>query len=155
MLIEALVASAFAGALDADRLSVGLPAEVNLVGLAFGVRPEVIWRPVGPESALNVRVATGVMVGPELTFIPVSATVRGRFFPRATVHPILGFGAELQTLYASDHPVVARTAYVVEVGLDVNVQGPWSVGLILEPNFAPPPLFGFGTAVRLGVTRRL
>lgn len=155
MLIEALFASALAGPLDTDRFSVGLPAEVDLVGLAYGVRPEVMWRPIGADSALNLRFATGLMVGPELAFTPLSATVRGRFFPRAKVHPILGAGAELQTFFISDHPVVARAAYVFEVGLDVNATGPWSVGLVIEPNFAPPPSFGFGTAARLGVTRRL
>jgi hypothetical protein len=70
------------------------------------------------------------------------------------VHPIAGAGAELQTFYATDHPAVARLAYVFELGLDVSVRGPWSVGLIVEPGFAPPPLLGFGTAARLGVTRR-
>ena len=155
MLIELLAATALAGPLAADRFSVGLPAEVDLVGLAFGVRPEVTWQPIGPESALQLRVATGLMLGPELVFVPLSATVRGRFFPRGRVHPILGAGAELQTFYASDHPVVARASTVFELGVEVTVSGPWSVGLVVEPGFAPQPLFGFGAAARVGVTRQL
>lgn len=155
MLIEALVSTALAGPLDAERFSVGVPAEVDLVGLAFGVRPELTWRPIGKDSALHLRVATGVMAGPELVFVPVSFTVRGRWFPKGRVHPILGAGAELQTFYTSDHPVVARAAYVFEAGVDVTVSGPWSVGLVLEPGFAPQPALGFGAAVRLGVTRAL
>lgn len=150
MLISALSA-AFAGALDADHFSVGLPAEVDLVGLAFGVRPELLWRPFG--GATHVRVATGLMVGPELAFVPFSLSVRGRWFPKGRVHPIAGLGAELQTFYASEHPAVARASYYGELGVDVDVAEDWSVGLIVEPGFAPKPLIGFGAAVRLGVTR--
>lgn len=155
MLIELLVATALAGPLDADRFSVGVPLETDLVGLAFGARPEVSWQPTGPDSALQLRAATGVMVGPELVFVPLSASVRGRFFPRGRVHPIVGAGAELQTFLMSGHPVVVRPSYVFEVGLDVTVRGPWSVGVVVETGFAPPPSFGFGAAVRGGVTRQL
>lgn len=151
MLISVL-SVAFAGALDADHFSVGLPAEVDLVGLAFGVRPELLWRPFG--GATHVRVATGLMVGPELAFVPFSFSVRGRWFPKGRVHPIAGLGVELQTFYASDHPVVARPSYYGELGLDVDIVEDWSVGLIVEPGFAPKPLIGFGAAVRVGVTRR-
>lgn len=146
-----LVAAALAGPLDADRFSVGVPAEVDLVGLAFGVRPELLWRPVKADGATHLRVATGVMAGPELVFVPLSATVRGRWFPKGDVHPMLGTGAELQTFYSSGHPPVARVAWVGELGLDVDVAERWSVGLVLEPGFAPRPLIGFGMAARLGV----
>ena len=142
---------ALAGPVDADHFSVGVPAEVDLVGLAFGVRPELLWRPFG--GATHLRVATGLMVGPELAFVPVSLSVRGRWFPKGRVHPIAGIGAELQTFYASDHAPVARASYFGELGVDVDVADRWSVGLVLEPGFAPKPLIGFGAAVRLGVVR--
>lgn len=150
MLIS-LLSTVLAGALDADHFSVGIPAEVDLVGLAFGVRPELLWRPFG--GATHLRLATGVMAGPELVFVPLSLSVRGRWFPKGRVHPIAGLGAELQTFYASDHPVVARPSYFGELGVDVDVKEDWSVGLVLEPGFAPSPLLGFGAAVRLGVVR--
>lgn len=150
MLISLLSATALAGALDAERFSVGLPAEVDLVGLAFGVRPELLWRPVKADGATHLRVATGVMVGPELVFVPLSLTVRGRWFPKGNVHPMLGTGAELQTFYSSGHPAVARMSWVGELGMDVDVAEQWSVGLVLETGFAPSPLFGFGAAARLG-----
>ena len=87
MLIS-LFSAAFAGALDADHFSVGLPAEVDLVGLAFGVRPELLWRPFG--GATHVRVATGLMVGPELAFVPFSLSVRGDGSQRGACTPSPG-----------------------------------------------------------------
>lgn len=154
MLISALVSTALAGAPDADRFSLGVPAEVDLVGLAVGVRPELLWRPVRADGATHVRVATGLMVGPELAFVPLSLSLRGQWFPKRDVHPLAGVGAELQTFYASGHPVVARLAGFAEVGVDVEVTESWSVGLVLEPGFAPKPLIGFGFVARAGVTRR-
>lgn len=154
MLISALVPLALAGALDADRFSLGVPVEVDLVGLAAGVRPELLWRPVRADGAMHVRAATGIIAGPELVFVPFSLTLRGQWFPRRDVHPLAGIGAELQTFFTVGHPVVARSAIVTELGVDVEITEQWSTGLVLEPNFAPSPLFGFGFAVRAGVTRR-
>lgn len=146
------VASALAGALDADHFSLGIPAEVDLVGLALGLRPELLWRPFG--GATHLRVATGLMIGPELVFVPLSLTVRGRWFPAAEVHPVAGLGVELQTFSTSDHPTVARVAWLGELGLDVDLDERWSVGFVLEPGFAPKPLIGFSAALRAGVVRR-
>ena len=150
-----LLSAAQAAPFDADRVSIGVPAEVDLVGLAFGVRPELLWQPFHADGAAQLRVATGLMVGPELVFVPVSLTMRGRLRPKAVVHPILGTGAELQTFYSSGHPAVARLAWLGELGLDVDVGDRWSIGLVLEPGFAPPPLFGFGAAVRVGAVYAL
>ena len=155
MLISALVATAFAAPLDADHFSVGVPLEVDLVGFAVGARPELLWRPLNADGAAHLRLATGLMVGPELAFVPVSLTARGRWLTERAVHPILGFGVELQTFYSAGHPVVARYSWVTELGLDVDVAERWSVGLVVEPGFAPPPLFGLGAAVRLGVVYAL
>lgn len=140
-------------AFAAERLSVGVPAEVDLVGLAFGVRPELTWRPLGGVGA--VRVATGVMAGPELVFVPVSGSLRARLGREWAVHPVLGAGAELQLFATSGHPLVARRAWLFELGVDVDVAERWSVGLVVEPNLGAGGNFGFGTAVRAGVTRHL
>jgi len=99
------------------------------------------WYEVPPEG-----------VRPELLWRPVKA---GRWFPKGTVHPMLGTGAELQSFYSSGHPPVARVAWVGELGVDVDVAERWSVGLVLEPGFAPTPLIGFGMAARLGVVHAL
>jgi hypothetical protein len=144
-----------AGPPDLDHFSVGVPAEVDLVGLAFGLRPELTWRPFGAQTATHFRVATGLMAGPELLFVPASLGVRGRWFPRGRVHPVAGFVAELQGFWSSGHPFVVRPSFGIELGVDVTITGTWSVGLIVEPGFAPKPDFGFGMAARLGVTRSL
>lgn len=149
---ELLLLAALGGPLDADRFTLGVPAEVDLVGLAAGVRPELRWRPVRADGATELRVATGLMVGPELAFVPASLSLRGRWFPKAPVHPVGGLGTELQLFFSGGHPVVARQAVIFELGVDVDVSERAAVGLVLEPGFAPKPLIGFGAAVRLGVS---
>jgi hypothetical protein len=140
-------------ALAAEHFSLGLPAEVNLVGLAVGVRPELLWQPFDPEGAMQVRFAVGIAAGPELLFVPVDLGLRVRWFPQQRVHLLTGAGWELQTIHAARIDSVVRSAFYMELGLEVEVTESWSVGGMAEVDFAPPPVFGFGAAARLGVTR--
>lgn len=140
-------------AFAADHFSIGIPAEVDLVGLAFGVRPELLWRPFDAEGAAELRFAVGVAVGPELAFVPIDLGVRAHWFPRKTVHPITGLGGEVQTIHAAHIASVVRPAVYVELGVDVDVSAAWSVGVLAEVDFAPPPAFGLGGVARVGVTR--
>ena len=153
VLLSAL--SAHAGALDAERFTVGLPAEVDLVGLAFGVRPELLWRPIQPDGAFHLRTATGVMVGPELTLVPVSLGVREVFFPRRRVRPGLGIGMQLQSFFPRQHAPVFRLDQYLELTLDVAISETWRAGLQLSPEFGMVPGFGLGMAARVGVSREL
>ncbi len=140
-------------AFAADHFSIGLPAEVNLVGLAVGVRPELLWQPFDAEGATQLRLAVGVAAGPELAFVPLDLGVRARWFPKHSAHLLTGAGWELQTIHAANIDPVVRSALYFEVGLEVEVTKAWSVGVMAEVDFAPPPIFGFGAVARLGVTR--
>lgn len=140
-------------ALAAEHFSIGVPAEVNLVGLAVGVRPEILWQPFDAEGAMQVRFAVGVAVGPELVFVPVDLGPRVRWFPKQPVHLLTGAGWELQTIHAARIDSVVRSSLYMELGLEVEVAEAWAVGAVAEVNFAPPPVFGFGAVARLGVTR--
>jgi hypothetical protein len=140
---------------DPGRWSVGLPAEVDLVGLAFGVHPEALWRPFAPDGAIHLRAATGFMGGPELSLVPVSAGVRVIAFPRRRVRPGLGTGLQLQTFFPHQHAPVVRLDQTIELTLDVRVVEAWRVGMQLSPEFGLAPGFGLGMAARLGVQRDL
>ncbi len=146
--------AALAAPLDPERFSVGLPAEMDLVGLAFGLHPELLWRPFDADGAFHVRAATGLMVGSELALLPVSLGVREVFFPTRKVRPGLGMGVQLQTFFPNHHPPVSRLDMTMEATLDVAVAEGWRVGLQLSPEIGMTS-FGLGMATRLGVQRAL
>jgi len=143
--------SATAASLDAEHFSAGLPVEVDLVGLAFGLHPELLWRPFDPEGAFHLRAATGVMVGPELTLVPVSLGFREVFLPTRTVRPGLGFGLQLQNFFPYGHEHILRLDQYMEITVDVRVRDDMRVGLELSPEFGWLGGFGLGMATRVGV----
>ena len=150
-----LLGAALAAPLDADRFSVSLPAEMDLVGLAFGLHPELLWTPLGPQGAFHVRAATGLMVGPELALVPLSLGVREVAFPTRRVRPGVGMGVQLQSFFPDHHPPVLRLDLTMEATLDVAVAEGWRVGAALSPEFGMVGGFGLGMAARLGVERAL
>jgi len=150
-----LAGAALAAPLDAERFSVGLPAEMDWVGLAFGVHPELLWRPMDPDGAFHVRAATGLMWGAELGLLPVSLGVREVLLPRRTVRPGLGAGVQLQNFFPNQHAPVGRLDLTMEATLDVRVAEGWRVGLQISPEFGMVGGFGLGMATRLGVQRDL
>lgn len=151
-LLASLVSPAQAGALDADHFTVGLPIEADLVGLAFGVHPELTWRPFRADGAFHVRAATGVMVGPELALVPLSLGVREVFFPRQMVRPGLGVGVQLQNFFPYGHEPVTRLDQYLEFSLDVRVQEGLRIAAALSPEFGLVGGFGLGFAARAGIT---
>lgn len=102
------------GALASSRFTVGLPAEVDLIGLAYGVRPELLYRPWGETSRSRLRLALGALTGPEYFFQPISFGYRAVFRGDRTVQPLLGLGLELQQFIVHDAPILRRwpVAYV-------------------------------------------
>ena len=156
MLTETLLAMWMASASakehdpDASRWSVGVPVEVDLVGLAAGMHPEILFRPAAPDGALNLRFATGVMAGPELTLVPFSLGVRGVIVPRRIVRPYGGLGLQMQVFAPYGAPARARLDVYMELGLDVRIVDSWRIGLQVSPEFGVAPAFGLGMATRLG-----
>jgi hypothetical protein len=135
---------------DAPRWSVGVPVEVDLVGLAAGVHPELLFRPAAPDGALHLRFAVGVMAGPELALVPFSLGIRGVAAPRRMVRPFAGIGTQLQVFAPYGVPARARLDLYLELGLDVRVAEGWRVGAQFSPEFGMYPGFGLGMAVRAG-----
>ncbi len=154
-MVSLLLGAALAAPPDLERLSVGLPVEMDLVGLAFGLHPELLWRPLGEQGAFHVRGATGLMVGPELALLPLSLGVREVFFPARKVRPGLGAGVQLQTFFPRQHAPTARLDLTMEATLDVEVAEGWRVGLQISPEFGMVGGFGLGMATRIGVQRDL
>lgn len=150
-----LFAAAVAGAQTVsatapERFSLGLPAEVDLVGLAVGVHPELLYRPLQPDGAFHVRLAPGLTVGPELALVPLSLGVREVLFPRKRVRPHAGLGMQLQTFVPYGHAAKVRLDMTMELGLDVAITDQWRIGANLSPEFGMAGGFGLGMAARLG-----
>lgn len=135
---------------DASRWSLGLPVEVDIVGLAVGAHPELLFRPAAPDGALALRFATGVMAGPELALVPFSVGVRGVIVPRRIVRPFGGLGLQMQVFAPYGAPARARLDMYLELGVDVRVADSWRVGLQVSPEIGVAPAFGLGLATRLG-----
>lgn len=144
-----------AGAARADdRLVLGLPAEVDLVGPAAGLRPEVL---VGLDRAgvAHLRGAVGILPGLEYLYLPASLGWRARMRPARRVHPQLGLGGEVQSFWVADAPPVFRGAAYLELGLSVDVDERWALAGAIVPEVAVTGVPGPGLGLRLGVEREL
>ena len=144
----------------AERWSLGVPLELDVVGLAIGVHPEALYRPFDPEGGFHLRAAAGTMFGPELTLIsPLALGVRQEFFPRKRVQPGLGTGFQWQTFAVYGDGAHNRIDMYMEMSLHVRVQDDFDVGLQISPEFGLVGMgkdgfystFGLGMATRLNV----
>jgi len=143
--------NAHAGALDADRFTLLLPAQVNVVGLSAGVMPGMLWRPLGPDSRAHVRAAVGIVAGPELAVVPVAVGVRGVLRPDKTFRPGFGAGLQFQAFMPYGHELVPRLDQYYEFTLDYEVRDGLRVAAELSPEFGWIGGFGLGMVGRLGV----
>lgn len=131
--------------------SVGVPVEMTWVGLGFGLHPEVVWRPVAPDGALQLRAATGLVIGPELALVPVSLGLRGMALPRRRVSFGPGIGVQLQGFLPNHHPPVARLDLYLELAAAVRVVDGWHATVQVSPEFGLVGGFGLGFSTRAGV----
>jgi len=99
------------------RFTLGLPVEVTLVGLTYGVRPEVLYRFGGVGTVSRLRLAVGVLDGPDQLFVPLSLGYRAVFRQAHRVRPEVGAGLELQHRLVSDFDAVRQYGVYVEGGL--------------------------------------
>ncbi len=148
----ALAAPAFAaedGWLAPGRFSAGAQAEVDVVGLAYGVRPEVLYRPFGADGSTHVRLAFGVLPGPEYTFVPIDLGWRQIFRRGDIVQPVVGAGFEEQFYVISDADTVQRPVIYLEGGVDFRIWKAAYLGVHLAPDISAFVRPGFGLATRL------
>ena len=152
LLASLATAPAEASALDADRFSVGLPAEVNLVGLTFGAHPEVLWSPFSPDGSFQVRGSMGLGIGPEMVVVPVSLGLHQVLFPTRKVRPGLGMELQMPNFFPSGHDFIFRVDTYMEASLDVRVSDTIRVKAAMSPQFGGiVGGFGLGMSARVGV----
>lgn len=116
---------------DRTRLTISLPAEVTLVGLTAGVRPELLYRFCDPSARSRVRFAIGLLDGPEQFFMPISLGYRAIFRQSGTVQPQLGAGLELQHRFVSDFHAVRQFGFYVEGGVGFAFDARLAVGAMV------------------------
>lgn len=113
------------------RFTLVLPAEVTVVGLTYGVRPEVLYRYGAAGTRSRLRLAVGVLDGPDQLFIPLSLGYRAVFRHGRRFQPAVGGGLELQHRLVSDYPAVRQYGVYVEGGFGVALGPRVSLGLMV------------------------
>jgi hypothetical protein len=139
----------------AQRFTLGLPAEVTLVGLTYGARPEVLYRFGERGSRSRIRLAVGLLDGPEQLFVPISLGYRAIFRQDGVVRPSVGAGVEMQQRFVPDYMTVRQYGVYVEGGLEIAFAPKWSVGTIVALDVMVAGGKGAGLGPRLFVTREL
>lgn len=135
---------------DPRRLSVAGHFETQVIGLAFGVRAEALYRPFRFDRGANLRLGLGVQGGPEHAYLPVDLGWRQHFVPHRILTLELGAGYEQQTFFVPGLAPISRPAFYAEGGFAFQiVPGGW-LGAQLVPSWAPFNRPGPGLAVRLG-----
>lgn len=150
-----VVASASsAAALDAasirKRLVVAVPAEVNVVGLVGGVRPEVMIRLFDEGSASHIRLAAGLLFGAEYTYVPLALGYRAIYRAGKTIRPTVGVGVEWQSFIISDADAVMRAALYVDYGVRFELPNNHAISVQLGPDLAMWSEPGVGFSARAG-----
>ena len=141
-----------ASPMEKEHFSVVVPAEVNLVGLAFGVHPELLWRPFSPDGSFHLRAAVGFGAGPEMVILPISIGARQIFFPTRMIRPGLGMGLQTPNFFPYGHDLVFRVDTYFETTLDVRVRDDIRIHMAMSPEFGGIyGGFGLGMAARVGV----
>jgi hypothetical protein len=135
-----------------SRFELAVPAEVTLVGLTFGVRPELLFRPGEPGTVSRLRLAFGVLAGKDQLFLPLSLGYRAQFRQAHVVQPMLGAGLELQHRLVSDFEPVRQFGVYLEAGVGFAVSPRVSVGLMfgMDLMLFGGPGFGFGPRLAAG-----
>lgn len=133
-----------------SRFTVGLGLETAIVGLSFGVRPELQYRLGPPGTISHFRTSVGLLFGPEFTFVPVSIGYRAVFRQGKTVQPLLGTGLQSNFFLVSGGPVFAQLGvFYLEGGSGFALNDRLSIGAAasLEWAFIGEP--GPGLALRV------
>jgi hypothetical protein len=134
---------------DPRRFSIAGHLETQLIGLAFGLRAEALYRPFRPDRGANLRVGLGLQGGPEFFYLPIDVGWRQHFVPHRILALELGAGFEQQTFFVPELAPISRTAIYTEGGLAFQVMpGGWLGAQVVSSwAFGTP---GPGLAVRLG-----
>jgi hypothetical protein len=144
--------------IDKRRLTVGAPLEVDVVGFAVGVHPELLWRPFSEDSGLRLRAASALKLGSEYTLLaPVSLGVRWQTSSVRLVQAELGTGLQWKAFLVPDSGAHQRVDWYWEAGLSARIASAHRVGLMAVPEFGLANItagglsgtFGLGLALRV------
>jgi hypothetical protein len=149
----ALVAIALLGAAPAraepvSPVQLGVSPEMTLVGLAYGLRPEVNYRLGGPGTASRLRASVGALIGPDSFYLPVSIGYRALYRESQTLRPLLGAGLELQNRIVSDAPAASSLALYLEGGLMVALGERLSAGAVAGADVTLVGGLGAGLSIK-------
>jgi len=155
--ISLLVFSAlFSASSYADNkagVSYFIPAEVTIVGLTYGVKPEIVYTPFEQAKWLEAKASVGIMPGPEYFSTPLTLGIRGRYFDFA-LHPMAGMAITEDFLWISDAPPVIRTAVEMDLGLSYDINDQWSIDAQAYTGWSIINDIGPTAGMRLGVRYR-
>ena len=149
---------------ERNRLTVGVPVEVDVVGFAVGVHPEVLWRPFSPSSGLRLRLASALKVGSEYTLLaPLSAGLRWVSSDARMLQLGLGAGVQWKAFLVPDSGAHQRLDMYWEAALNGKVGEVHRVGIAVVPEFGLANMtsegfsgtFGLGLALRATWSMRL
>lgn len=131
-------------------LTLGVPLEVDVVGLAYGIHPEVVWYPF-PTSGAGFRAAFGLLPGPEYFYWPVEVGYRHEWFRRGDLRPHVGAGFQQQSFLVDGDEIFSRPMVYGEFGARLRVWTDGWVGLQLSPEagFWTRPGFSLASRVTL------
>lgn len=137
------------GAAAGKRFSAGVPVEVNIVGFALGVRPELLYRPFDPGGGTHLRFAVGVLPGFEFVFVPINVGWRHIYRREHRVQPNFGAGFEQQFFLISGEDTIHRPSFYLEGGFDVRLSSSAHLGFQIATDLALFRRPGFGLAPRV------
>lgn len=142
-----------------NELTVGAPLEVDVVGLAAGVHPEVLWRPLEEGSGLRLRASSALKFGSEFTLLaPLSLGLRWQTSSQRLVQAQFGTGFQWKMFLVPDSGAHQRIDWYWELGVNARVAPKQRLGLTIVPEFGLANItaeglsgtFGLGLAARVG-----
>jgi hypothetical protein len=151
VLVAVLCAASANAEAASSRFELNVAAEVTLVGLTFGVRPELLFRPGDEGTVSRLRLAVGVLAGPDQLFVPLSLGYRAQFRQAQVVQPLVGVGVELQHRFVSDLSPVRQFGAYLEFGVGFAITQHFALQAILGADLMVLGGPGFGFGPRLGV----
>lgn len=135
---------------DPRRFSVAGHFEAQLIGLAFGVHGEFLYRPFRADRGANLRVGVSLAGGPEFFYLPLALGWRQHFVPHHRVTLELGAGYEQQSFFVPGLDPVTRSAFYGEGGVAIRVIEQGFIGTQVIMSWAPFERPGPGLGLRLG-----
>lgn len=134
-------------------LSYVLPVEVTVVGLTYGIRPELVYTPFEKAKWLEAKASFGIMPGAEFFSTPLSLGIRGRYFD-FMLHPTAGIALTEDFLWISDADPVIRTSMEMDIGLSYDINDQWSIDTQAYTGWTIINDIGPVTGLRMGVRYR-